>query len=163
MVQKYASKTSSCLVNHFWCRYRLHIVLALCPIMLVYLYEVLQKRGQSFTDSSKCQLGGKPSTPCLTSSASGHLATSMLTFGLKLHLAPAWLGSGELVCKVQIIQFQLKYTWVHVPVKLFSQARIGVLEHELRSTWTWVVVGPPLFRRTSSRRETVPLQTSDMG
>ena len=64
---------------------------------------------------------------------------------------PRKLGSGELVCKVHLVQFQLKYTRVHVWVHLSSQARIGVLKHELRCTWSWVGEVLPLFRRTSSK------------
>ena len=64
---------------------------------------------------------------------------------------PRKLGSGELVCKVHLVQFQLKYTRVHVRVHLSSQARIGELEHELRCTWSWVGEVLPLFRRTSSK------------
>ena len=56
------------------------------PLLLVYSYEVPQKRGRTSTNSSKCQLGGKPSTPRLASSASGYLATSLLTLGQKMHL-----------------------------------------------------------------------------
>ena len=41
------------------------------------------------------------------------------------------LGSGELVCKVHLVQLQLKYILVHVPVLLSSQAWISVLEHEI--------------------------------
>ena len=43
---------------------------------------------------------------------------------------PSKLGSGELVCKVHHVQFQLKYTRVHIRVHLSSQARIGELKHE---------------------------------
>ena len=63
---------------------------------------------------------------------------------------PRKLGSRELVCKVHLVQFQLKYTRVHVWVHLSSQDRIGELEHELRCTWSWVGEVLPLFRRTSS-------------
>ena len=62
---------------------------------------------------------------------------------------PRKLGSGELVCKVHLVQFQLKYTRVHVRVHLSSQARISELEHELRCTWVGEVLH--LFRRTSSK------------
>ena len=62
---------------------------------------------------------------------------------------PRKLGSRELVCKVHLVQFQLKYTRVHGWVHLSSQARIGVLKHELRCTWIWVGEALHLFRRTS--------------
>ena len=61
------------------------------------------------------------------------------------------LVSGELVCKVHLVQFHLKYTRVHVRVHLSSQAGIGELEHELRCTWSWVGEVLSLFRRTSSK------------
>ena len=53
--------------------------------ILFTILEVLQKRWRTSTDSSQCQLRGKPSTPRLASSALGYLATSSLTLGLKLH------------------------------------------------------------------------------
>ena len=62
-----------------------YILLLQFPLLSVYSYEVLQKRGRTSTDSSQYQLRGKPSTPRLASSALGYLATSSLTLGLKLH------------------------------------------------------------------------------
>ena len=63
---------------------------------------------------------------------------------------PHKLGSRELVCKVHLVQFKLKYTQVHVRVHLSLQAGIGELEHELRCTWSQVCEVLPLFRRSSS-------------
>ena len=53
-------------------------------------------------------------------------------------------------CTLQTI-CQLKYTRVHVQVHLSLQAQIGVLEHELGCTWTWVSEVLPLFMSISSR------------
>ena len=64
---------------------------------------------------------------------------------------PCKIGSGELVCKVHLVQIQLKYTQVHVRVHLSSQAQIGELKHELRCTWSWFGEVLPLFRTTSSK------------
>ena len=122
-------------------------------------YELLQKRWRTSTDSSQCQLGGKPSTPRLASSALGYLATSFWLWGwnytrctFQTSFPPqCTLGSGELVCKVHLVQFQLKYTQVHVWVHLSLQAWIDVLKHELGYTWSWVGEVLPLLRITSSR------------
>ena len=54
---------------------------------------------------------------------------------------PCRLRSGELVCKVHLVQFQLKYTRGHAWVHLSSQARIGVLKHELGCTWVETAEG----------------------
>ena len=61
---------------------------------------------------------------------------------------PKSLGSGDFVCKVHLVQFQLKYTQVHVQGHLSLQAWISVLEPELGCTWTWVgeVLPNPPFR-----------------
>ena len=60
------------------------------------------------------------------------------------------LGSGELVCKVHLVQLQLKYIRVHVQVHLSSQAWISVLEHEKDVFEPELVKFSPLFRSTSS-------------
>ena len=59
------------------------------------------------------------------------------------------MNSGVLELKLHKVHFADKYSQVHVQVDLSSQAWIGVLEHELRCTWTWVCEVLPLFRRTS--------------
>ena len=74
----------------------LQIPLFLCSMLSVYLYKVIQKRGKTFTDSSQCQLGCKPITPCFASSALGYLATSELTLGLKLYLVFLCVASSVL-------------------------------------------------------------------
>ena len=60
------------------------------------------------------------------------------------------LNFEKIVSRVHIMQFQIKYTWVHVQIHLSLQARIRVVKNKLRCTWNWFDEKLPLFQRTSS-------------
>ena len=89
----------------------------LVPFIVGVLIRSTPKKGVNLTDSSQCHLRGKPSTHRLASSASGYLATSSLTLGLKLHsvhfaykfssalqarLRRTWLQSAPCAVSIQV-------------------------------------------------------------
>ena len=109
----------------------------LLPLLSVYSYEVLQKRGRTFTDSSQCQLGGNPSTPRLASLASGYLATSSLTLGLKLHsvhFADKYSSASQArlrrTCLQSAPEFMFEFTSPRKLGSVNSYMNSGVLEAE---------------------------------
>ena len=103
-----------------------------------------------FTNTSQCQSVGHvprcqvPSPPKL---GIGYLATSLLTIGVETALArctlktsslpPRKLGSGKLICKLHIVQFQLKstqfnfvYTFSCTLGSVYLNMNSGILETE---------------------------------
>ena len=109
--------------------------------MSVYSYEVLQKRWRTSTDSSQCQLGGKPSTPRLASSALGYLATSSLTLGLKLHsvhFADKFSSASQARLQRTCLQSAPRAVSTQVHLSSCLSTPIRACEERWTQTWTRV-------------------------